>query len=256
MNSATAELNAPTSHETQSAVGCSDLLHVILGDCTLINADCLTVLPSLQVDAVITDPPYGGGLATDYAERFKTKAGKWWKNTDRQTQVRHKPIIGDDAPFDPTPLLSVKARARVLWGANWYANRLPDSGAWWMWDKRNGKRDVTEADWPMGEGELAWTNIGKGVRIFRHTWFGLIRDSERGEHYHPTQKPVLLMQWCMKRAKVATGATVLDPYMGSGTTAIACIRTGRKFIGIEQDKHHFDNACDRIRRELQQGVML
>lgn len=228
-----------------------------LGNCVLWLGDSLTIAPTLQgVDAVITDPPYGGGLAVDYADRFKNQAGKWWKNVDRSTQVRHEPIIGDDSPFDPAPLLAIKARARVFWGANWYSNRLPDSGGWWMWDKRNGKRDVTEADWPMGEGELAWTNVGKGVRIFRHTWFGLIRDSERGEHHHPTQKPIALMRWCIEKAKVPEGATVLDPYMGSGTTAIACIRTNRRFIGIEKDPTHYATAVARIQRELAQGVLL
>lgn len=242
--------NRPTRLALAPAIGSASSV-------VLWHGDCEQVFPLLEVvDALISDPPYGGGLATDYAERFTTKAGKWWKNDDRATQKRHAPILGDDQPFDPSPLLAVKARAKVLWGANWYANRLPDSGAWWMWDKRNGRRDVTEADWPMGEGELAWTNIGKGVRIFRHTWFGLIRDSERGEHHHPTQKPVVLMQWCMEKAKVPVGATVLDPYMGSGTTGIAALRTGRNFIGIEKDAAHFKTAADRIRNELNQGVLL
>lgn len=212
--------------------------------------DAPSILPDLpSVDLLLCDPPYGGGLATDYAERFKVAAGKWWKNVDRAFQVRHKPIAGDDAPFDPIPLLRVKCRAKVLWGANWYSNRLPDSGGWWVWDKRNGKRDVTEADWPMGEGELAWTNIGKGVRIFRHTWFGLIRDSERGEHYHPTQKPVELMKWCIGMAKCA--GMVLDAYMGSGTTLRAAKDLGFPAIGIDIE----ESWCEVAARRLQQEVL-
>ena len=86
-----------------------------------------------------------------------------------------------------------------------------------------------------------------------HLWDGFKRQSEIGEHHHPTQKPVALMAWCLDIAKVPEGATVLDPYMGSGTTGIACIRTGRKFIGIEKDPKHFQTAVERIDRELQQG---
>lgn len=104
------------------------------------NCDCAEIIDEIKADALICDPPYGGGLATDYADRFKNKAGKWWKNSNRATLVRHSPIIGDDKPFDPAALISFDCRAKVLWGANWYSNRLPDSGGWWMWDKRNGKR--------------------------------------------------------------------------------------------------------------------
>lgn len=194
------------------------------------------------------DPPYGGGLAVDFADRFKTKSGKYWSCPDRHGQRRHEPITGDDGPFDPALLLSIKAEHKVLWGANWYANRLPDSGAWWMWDKRNGRRNVSEADWPMGEGELAWTDVGKGVRIFRHTWFGLIRDSEPGEHYHPTQKPVALMRWCIEKSK--TTGIVLDPYMGSGTTLRAAKDLHRPAIGIEVEEKYCEIAAKRMGQEV------
>lgn len=224
---------------------------VIIGNATLYLGDCLEILPTLpKVDAVITDPPYGGGLAVDFADRFKAKAGGWWKNTDRSTQIRHAEIIGDDKPFDPAPLLAIDCRVKVLWGGNWYASRLPDSGGWWIWDKRAG---VENADWPMSEAELAWTNIGKGTRFFRHMWFGLLRDSEKGQHYHPTQKPAALMAWCIEKSKMPE--TVLDPYMGSGTTGVACANLGRKFIGIEIDPKYFDIACERIENAQRQVRM-
>lgn len=217
---------------------------------TIYHGDMREVVAGLPpVGLVCADPPYGGGLEVDYADRFRSKAGKWWKNTDRTEQIRHVPVVGDDEPFDPAALLAIKSEHKVLWGANWYANRLPDSGGWWLWDKRGGRRDVTEADWPMGEGELAWTDAGKGVRIFRHTWFGLIRDSERGEYFHPTQKPVALMQWCIDKSK--TEGVVLDPYMGSGTTLVAAKNLRRKAIGIEVDEAY----CEIAARRVSQGIL-
>jgi site-specific DNA-methyltransferase (adenine-specific)/modification methylase len=137
----------------------------------------------------------------------------------------------------------------ILWGANHYASKLPDSAAWLVWDKRDGT-----AENALSDCELAWCNVGGSARLKRHMWNGLCRDSEIGVHLHPTQKPVVVMAWAMEKAKIAIGATVLDPYMGSGTTGIACIRTGRKFIGIERDPKHFETACNRIRRELEECV--
>ena len=223
----------------------------VIGNATLYLGDCLEILPHLpKVDAVITDPPYGGALSVDFAERFKSQAGGWWKNTDRSTQQRHSAIVGDDKPFDPAPILAIDAPVKVLWGGNWYASRLPDSGGWWIWDKRRGIENV---EWPMSEAELAWTNIGKGVRVFRHKWFGLIRDSEKGEHHHPTQKPVALMEWCIEKAK--NPESILDPYLGSGTTGIAAVGLRRKFIGIEIEPRYFDIACERIENAQRQVRM-
>jgi site-specific DNA-methyltransferase (adenine-specific) len=202
---------------------------------------------SVGAQAIVTDPPYGGGLSVDFADRFKAKAGSWWVNKDRSAQQRHKPIVGDDEPFDPSPILNHSAKQKVLWGANWYASRLPDSGGWYIWDKRCGRRDVSAADWPMSEAELAWTNLGKGVRMFRHTWFGLIRDSERGEHFHPTQKPIALMQWCIE---ACDDGVILDPFMGSGTTLVAAKNLGRQAVGIEIEERYCEIAARRLSQEI------
>ena len=96
----------------------------------------------------------------------------------------------------------------------------------------------------MSEAELAWTDIGKGVRVFRHTWFGLIRDSERGAFHHPTQKPVELMMWCVEQAKFPE--TILDPFLGSGTTAVAAKKLGRHFLGFEINPEYCKIAEERI----------
>lgn len=217
---------------------------------TIYHGDCRDIIPKLdfKADVILSDPPYGSGLANDYAARFKpSRKGNWWRNGDRTTNPRHKPIVGDAEPFDPSFLLSIPSRAKILWGANWFQNRLPDSGGWFVWDKRNGRRDVSESEWPMGEGELAWTNIGKGVRIFRHTWFGLIRDSEHGQHFHSTQKPVALMGWCLDKAK--GGGLIVDPYMGSGPTLIAAKERGLKAIGIDIEEQNCETAARRASQQ-------
>ena len=208
------------------------------------HADCRDILPLIppeSIGLVLTDPPYGGGLSFDYADRFSMKAGKWWSNVDRSDQVRHDPVVGDDEPFDPAPLLVYPKL--ILWGGQWYAARLPDSGGWFVWDKRRG---IEDAAWPMSEAELAWTNLGKGVRMFRHRWFGLIRDSERGEHWHPTQKPVALMRWCIEKARLESNALILDPYMGSGPTLRAAKNSGCKAVGIEIEEKYCEIAAKRM----------
>jgi DNA modification methylase len=104
----------------------------------------------------------------------------------------------------------------------------------------------------LSDAEEAWMKGGHGLYCKRD----LTMNAEAKTRQHPCQKPVPLMAWCMEKAKVPEGATVLDPYMGSGTTAIACLRTGRNFIGIELDPDYFQIACDRIDREVRQGVLL
>jgi len=206
---------------------------------TLYNADCLKMLP-IEADAVISDPPYG--IAFQHSGGGKGKGeGRWLAKTCT--------IIGDDKPFDPAPWLEYPIV--VLWGADHYAQRLPE-GAWLVWDKLGGQQDFGDN---FSDVEIGWVNKKSKSRIYRHLWKGLIRHGLHGKpRLHVSEKPVPLMAWCMDKAKVPVGATVLDPYMGSGTTAIACIRTGRKFIGVEQDPKHFATAVERIGRELQQGT--
>jgi site-specific DNA-methyltransferase (adenine-specific) len=209
------------------------------GRVTLYHADCRDVLPTLgKVDAVITDPPYGHGWA---GINSTATGGRGW------TKRRAEKIIGHDTPFEPAEWLALNLPT-VLWGANHYADKLPASAAWLAWDKREGTAENNLSDC-----ELAWCNVGGSARLFRHMWNGLCRASEIGDHLHPTQKPITLMAWCMDKAKVPDGATVLDPFMGSGTTGIACIRTGRRFVGVEKDPAHFATALARIQRELAQG---
>lgn len=209
------------------------------GDCTMILADCLDVLPDVVCDAIITDPPYGIGY-------IKGTGGKG-KHHRRNIEA----IEGDDKPFDPAPLLNFGNV--LMWGADHYAQRLP-RGHWLVWDKLDGMESWDS----FSDVEVAWHNQTGAARIYRKLWKGVCRPGqENGDaRLHPSQKPIALMQWCIEQAKVPEGGMVCDPYMGSGTTAIACIRTGRKFVGIEKDAKHFETACERVANELAQGVLL
>jgi site-specific DNA-methyltransferase (adenine-specific) len=203
------------------------------GTVELWNRDCREVLPMLTgVDVVVTDPPYGIGYKTSASRSNHARTNVWGT------------IVGDDAPFDPAHLLSLNLPT-ALWGANHYASRLPASPSWFIWDKRV-QQGVGVND--SADCEMAWSNFGGPARMFRHMWNGMWRDSERGEAYHPTQKPVALMQWMLEWSPPGL---VCDPYMGSGPTGVACLRANRKFIGCEVDPKHFATAVSRITAELQ-----
>ena len=152
----------------------------------------------------------------------------------------HLPVEGDAGPFDPSPLID---RPAILWGANHYASRLPDSKGWVFWDKatRNG------LDLKQAEVEFAWTNCISRPRGFRHMWSGAYRDSERGERYHPTQKPVALMLWCIG---LMPDGVILDPYLGSGPTLRAAKDLGRRAIGIEIEEKYCEIAANRMQQEV------
>jgi DNA modification methylase len=212
------------------------------GRVTLYLGDCLEIAPTLQgVDAVISDPPYGMNLNTDN-RRFT--GGHVSRRGNTIGTGEGKGIIDDDKPFDPAPWLDYPAV--VLFGSNHFGERLP-KGTTLVWLKRN---DVAFGTF-LSDGEIAWMKGGHGVYARRD----LSMNGGASNRVHPCQKPVPIMAWCMDKAKVPEGATVLDPYMGSGTTAIACIRLGMNFIGIERDAAHYKTACDRIAHELD-GALL
>jgi site-specific DNA-methyltransferase (adenine-specific) len=208
----------------------------IIGDCRLILGDCLEVMPTLEpVDACVTDSPYGIGFAH----------GGGGGKLARSTAFAGVAIAGDDQPFDPGPILSL-AVPSILWGGNHFANRLPPSQAWLTWDKRCANHSNDQADC-----EMAWTNLGFPARMFRHVWNGMRRGPESTTpRVHPTQKPVALMEWCL--GFLPNAQTILDPFMGSAPTGVACVNLGRKFIGIELEPKYFDIACKRIEEAYKQ----
>ena len=200
---------------------------------TLYRGDCREVLPDIEQKAVlVTDPPYGINLD---AEQSKMLAPN-----------KHKQVHGDAEPFDPEWLLERFERA-VIFGGNNFASRLPDSGAWIVWDK------VTRNDLGVriAECELAWTRgVLARTRAMRHMWSGAFRDSERGTAYHPCQKPVSLMGW-VTRLVSGPNDVIVDPYAGSGATLIAARNEGRKAIGVEYDESY----CEVIAKRLDQYVL-
>ncbi len=200
---------------------------------TIYHGDCQDVLPYVQADVVITDPPYGIAHPTDY--RSRGRDGK--ANCTDYPAVRN-----DDKPFDPSSILKLQLPA-LLWGANWYADRLPPSGGWLVWDKERPD-DLDQATC-----ELAWTNFIKGVRRFRYLWNGMIRAGNENL-CHPTQKPVALTLWVLS-LKWTPAGVVLDPYMGAGGVLVASKRLGRKAIGIEIEEKYCEIAAQRLaQREM------
>ena len=203
------------------------------------HADCRDILlqmPPENIDLVLTDPPYGVAYSPGNGGAGWTGGRKnWWGDVL---------VVGDDVPFDPSPLLVFKPC--ILWGANHYADKLPASPSWLVWDKRDGRVQNDFADC-----EMAWSTIGGPARLFHHLWCGAFRASEKGqERLHPTQKPLALMKWCLEL--VPDAQTVLDPFMGSGTTLRAAKDLGRYAIGIEIEEKY----CEIAAKRMAQGVLL
>jgi site-specific DNA-methyltransferase (adenine-specific) len=206
-----------------------------VADVRLILGDALAVLPTLQgIDCILTDPPYGIGLNTDNSRFSGGTAGNIAKRGNGVGSAKGKRIVNDDKPFDPTPLLAY-GKQQIIWGWNRYPDKLPP-GTCLVWLKRF---DDAFGSF-LSDAELAWMSKGHGVYCKRD----LSNNSIANERVHPTQKPLSLMRWCL--SFLPEGCTVLDPYMGSGTTGVACVQTGRNFIGIEIDPRYFAIAQKRI----------
>ena len=210
---------------------------VIIGNARLYLGDCREILPHLpKVDACITDPPYGLGIdGQKYSER---KDGS-------QLRKGHEKLGWDSAiPDSPLMALVLAAGAQqIVWGGNYFSDDLPSSRGWLVWFK--GQTGLT-----MSDGELAWTSLQIPLRVKNlhrtHLW------QESPEH--PTQKPTELMEWCL--SFVPNAKTIIDPFMGSGTTGVACMNLGRSFIGIEREPKYFDIACRRIEDAQRQGRLI
>jgi len=203
---------------------------------TLYLGDCREILPTLgKVDAVVTDPPYGIGEA---AGKAKTRTSGFTAKIKGQHVRDYGDDDWDDEPIDPATMALVRAAGRwaIIFGGNYY--ELPPTPCWLVWDKLNGDTDFAGC-------ELAWTNMPKAVRRIQFLWNGALRGNKEKRGDHPTQKPLEVMRWCI--GHLPSGSrTIIDPFMGSGTTGVAAVSLGRKFIGIERSEKYFDAACRRI----------
>lgn len=193
---------------------------VEIGLATLYLADCMDVLPTLpKVDAVITDPPYGIGISS---------------NPVRQ---KHERMEWDAAPPDAYVIESLLkcSKEQVIWGGNYFD--LPPSKCFLVWDK------VQPENFTLAMCEQAWASMNKPAKMFRMSVLSYRKE-------HPTQKPVELMAWCIEQA--GNPQTILDPFMGSGTTGVASVQMGKNFIGIEREPKYFEMACNRIEQAQRQ----
>lgn len=214
----------------------------------LINAD--SNCTQIKCEAIVSDPPWGIGYFHSGGSSGKTSTlkGDGAMQAKAKSYAGNKPfILGDDVPFDPTPWLCFKTV--IFFGANHFAQKLPP-GRWITWDKIVNPKQYGKLS--FSDCEMIWANKKGPSRIYKQLWQGCRREGEcnREGKLHPNQKPIRLMQWLMDELSIPADATVCDPFMGSGTTGIACIRSGRKFIGIEKDHKHFMVAISRIEREL------
>jgi site-specific DNA-methyltransferase (adenine-specific)/modification methylase len=204
-----------------------DMSPVQIGNATLYLGDCMNILPTLgKVDAVITDPPYGLGK--------KMQGGTWGAKTEFKDM-----LVWDNAPPEIGTLIKLAdlAKTVVFWGGNYYG--LPPSRCWLVWDKQNAVSIMANC-------EIAWTSLDANTKRFSHPVGRVL-------HGHPSEKPLQLMRWTLETVKAF--GVIFDPFMGSGTTGVAAIQLGRKFIGIEREPKYFDIACKRIEQAVAQGQL-
>ncbi len=204
---------------------------VKIGDATLYHGDCREVLPTLApVDLVLTDPPYG--IRADE----NPVRGKWGGG------VVDNAIAWDRKRPDPEEIALVvrSGRDAIVWGGNYFADLLPPSQGWLVWDK------ITR-NFSLADCELAWSTFDRASRVLSKP---RTPDFDKS---HPTQKPLYLMEWCL--SLVPKAKSVLDAYMGSGTTGVAAVKMGRAFTGIERERKYFDIACERIEAAYAQGKL-
>ena len=217
----------------------------VIGNCTLYLGDSKDIMSTLdKVDAVITDPPYGIGFGTfnrtnKLANGERVKADKY-KNGEWDNDFDFSPFWQKIDSFGvPT----------IVWGGNYFPClwQSPCKG-FIFWDKKQPCDNFSD-------GELAWSNIDTPAKRFVFPYYGNIEGKTKAtDKQHPTQKPVEVMKYCIGLLP-KTADTVFDPFMGSGTTGVACVKMGRKFIGIEIDEDYFNIACERIRQAYAQPDM-
>lgn len=227
-------------------------MKIQIGTATLYCGDCIDVLRDLgdhSFDLAITDPPYfDGPNKTGYY-------GKGYSSLGVQRAKHYDTLPSWDVPgpqyFDELKRVS---RHQIIWGANHFADRFNSaSPSWIVWDKMNGASSFADA-------ELAYCSMECAVRVFRYVWNGMHQGQYGGNkslnetRIHPTQKPVALYDWLLQRY-AEPGQSIIDTHLGSGSSAVAAVRSGFPFVGIEKDRTMFDAACARVQEAGRQGSL-
>ena len=220
---------------------------VQIGNATLYLGDCLEILPTLKkIDAVVTDPPYGINADLSMYQHSGKVVGRGpgpGRRNRRIAKREYEHSEWDKTTADEAINIAIQiSDAAIVFGGNYY--NLPPSKCWLVWDKQNYGTKFADC-------ELAWTNLNQAVRLKRHQWNGMARQNAERRYNHPTKKPLGVMEWCL--SFLPDAQIILDPFMGSGTTGVACVNLGRKFIGIEIEPKYFDIACERIEATYAQG---
>ena len=228
------------------------------GWCTLYHADNAKIIDVLRghaPDAVITDPPYGIGIdgagsgRNQYNRIVPTLKNSWLREPAHGGSAIHgeKAGVSIQAWIDFAPNV-------IIWGADHMRSQIPDYGRFLAWDKLGGRKAFGD---DYCDVEFAWHNRKSAARIISHLWKGALTEENgiRGKREHPMQKPIRVMEWCIEQCRLERGATILDPYMGSGTTAVAAFKRGMQFVGVEIDRRWFDVAVERIKRQTCDGPL-
>jgi site-specific DNA-methyltransferase (adenine-specific)/modification methylase len=214
---------------------CSGKITAIFGDCRELE------IKADEIGGIVSDPPYGIGFQYHYSDT-RIHTGK--VKLDFGKRYASKKIFGDDVEFDPTWMLKLKTKT-FLFGADHFFKFLPkDYGIMMAWDKCCGQGDASQ----FSDTEFMWCSRKSANRIYHQFWRGCMREGmDAGtSRYHVSQKPVELMMWAIDKTGIKLDSVVFDPYMGSGSTGIAAIMSGRRFLGAEIDRENFDIACKRF----------
>ncbi len=204
---------------------------------TIYHGDCREILPELpKVDLVLTDPPYGLGIAKSGSLSIKGASAK---------RLEYAPSNWDIKPQKDTfDLMLSHSQEQIIWGGNYFTDYLYPSQCWLIWYKKDGLPAKTFADC-----ELAWTSFQRPAKVFNSRWHGFIRDSKEKKLGVATQKALDLFVWCLESFAEETDL-VLDPFLGSGTTAEACQKLNRHCIGIEIEEKYCEIAANRCSQSV------
>ena len=207
----------------------------VIGNATLYLGDCFDVMREIAtygIDLILADPPYGIGESN---EKNLTRGHKGIKPTNFGNYTWDQKKLDQSYFYE---MLRI-SKNQIIFGGNYYTDFLHNTNCWIVWDKNN-TGDFADC-------ELAWTSFNTAVRKFKYTWNGMLQENmmNKENRVHPTQKPIPLMEWIIDKYSTHN-QTVLDPFMGSGTTGVACANLHRQFLGIELEPKYFEIACKRI----------